>query len=625
MSNQSGYSSKILRIDLTGRKIGQEVLDEATGRKYLGGTGIGVNYLYQEVAPGIEWNGPDNRLVLASGPLGGTRVGGSGTFSLVTRGPLTNGASSTQASGFMGAFLRSSGFDGIIIQGAASRLTYLYIHDGIADFRDATHLAGKDTWQTEELIRKELQKSERDLSVFSIGLAGENLVKFASVVGDRGHAAAHNGAGAVMGSKKLKAIAVARGRGVVPVADKERLDFLAKELFEKVAGTPASPGYRTFKFGTTGDIATCRSRLAAATLPIKNYTTNLFPDYESFARENVDKVFENKRTPCWACRFNHCRMLTVKEGPHAGYSGDEPEYEQWADFGPLIGQSDVVSAFVLSNEVDRLGMDSNEAGWLLAWLMECYEKGLLTDSDTNGVEMRWGNFESAKVMLRKIANRDGIGDVLAEGAMRGTSRFGTEAQKLAVYTRKGNTPRAHDHRSLWQMILDTCVSDTGTDEAGSGLAKPQDVGLSRDANPFSPEVAAKMVAGTVHRMPLDDCLGVCRFNTRGVGIEYLTEMLKAATGWDLSAEETSMVGLRVVNLLRVFNLRHGLTAELEAPSLRYSSAPVDGPFQGKTIAPLWRETVQNYYGLMGWDSETSKPLPETLRRLGLEHVIKDIW
>jgi len=177
------------------------------------------------------------------------------------------------------------------------------------------------------------------------------------------------------------------------------------------------------------------------------------------------------------------------------------------------------------------------------------------------------------------------------------------------------------------MILDTCVSDTGTDEACSLTAKPGDVGLPGDADLFSPEVTARLVAGTIDRMPLDDCLIMCRFNNRGPGIdmEYLARILKAITGWEFTGEEASTVGYRVVNLLRAFNIRHGLTADLDRPSTRYGSAPIDGPFQGITIEPVFKEIVQNYYGLMGWDAKTGKPLPQTLKHLGLEHVIKDIW
>ncbi len=622
----AGYMGKLLRVDLTTKKATEVVPDEPTLRQYLGGTGIGIKYLYEEVPPNIQWNEPDNRLILASGPVGGTLIGGSGSFSVITKGPLTNGATSTQANGFFGAFLKFSGFDGIIVQGTAKRLVYLHIHDGTVEFKDAIHLAGKNTWETEELIKKELGKAEREASVFSIGPAGEHLVKFSCLVGDRGHVAAHNGPGAVMGSKRLKAIVVSRGKNLVEVADKERLSFLAKDMFEKIT-VPGTIGYRMFRFGTTGDITTWKGRMAAATLPVKNYTTSHFPNYIEFSREHIEPLFEIKRNPCWACRFNHCRILTVKAGPYAGYVGEEPEHEQWAHWGPGIGQKDPMNAFILSNEVDRLGMDSNHAGWIMGWLMECYEKELISNHDLDGIDLCWGNADATMTMLQKIATRQGIGDILANGIVEAKDHFSPEASRLAIYTKKGNTPRAHDHRACWRMILDTCVSDTGTDEASSLVVQPGDVGLPGDADPFSPEVTAKLVAQAISRAPFDDCLMMCRFNNRGPGInmEYLAEIVKAVVGWDFTGEEASKVGYRVVNLLRVFNIRHGLTADLDMPSTRYGSAPIDGPFQGITIEPVWKKTLENYYKFMGWDVKTGKPLPQTLTNLGLTHLIRDIW
>ncbi|MFC1970714.1 aldehyde ferredoxin oxidoreductase family protein [Chloroflexota bacterium] len=624
--NSGNSNNKMLRVDLTKERISEEPLKEETIRKYLGGTGIGIKYLYEEVAPGVKWSDPDNRIILATGPLGGTSVGGGSSFSLVTKGCLTDGATAVQANGYFGAFLRLSGFDGIIMHGAADRLVYLYIHDGTVEIRDATHLAGKDTWEIEGLIKQELGKSEMGCSVFSIGTAGENLVKFACIVGDKGHVAAHNGVGAVMGSKKLKAIVVSRSNKPVRVADKARLSALSKDLFKKMSGTPGTMGYRiAHGEGTQGNVAVSMNRIATATLPVKNYTTNLFPEYESFGWENVAPMFDMKAMPCWACRCQHCRIMTVREGRHAGYVGDEPEYEQFAACGPLIGVTDPLEAFVLSKEADRLGMDVNEWGWLTAWLMECYEKGLITRDDTDGIDMRWGDADAARAMLYKIAKREGVGDILAEGVKRAAEHFGAEARSLAVYTKKGNTPRTHDHRAGWQMILDTCVSDTGTDWSGSLIRTPLQVGLPADTDPFSPEVAAKLVIGGLDRTQLDDCVGWCKFSGGGADMTLLAELLEAATGWDFSAEEVTAVGRRVVTMLRVFNLRHGHTADLDAPSTRYSSAPVDGPFKGKTVAPVWRDVVRSFYKLLGWNEETSRPLPETLKKLGLEHAIKDIW
>lgn len=238
-TESGGVTGKILRVDLTSKSTAVESLSEETLRRYMGGTGLGAKILYDEVPPGVEWSDPENRLILASGPLGGTKVSGSGIFSVVTKGALTNGAATSQANGFFGAYLKFCGLDGIILQGAAKELSYLYISDGTVEIRDATHLAGKNTWETEDLIKEELGQTEHQMSVFGIGPAGENLVRFAGIVGDKGHIAAHNGVGAVMGSKKLKAIAVARGKGKVMVKDSDRLSALATDLRQRIQTDPA--------------------------------------------------------------------------------------------------------------------------------------------------------------------------------------------------------------------------------------------------------------------------------------------------------------------------------------------------------------------------------------------------
>ncbi|MFQ5827358.1 MAG: aldehyde ferredoxin oxidoreductase C-terminal domain-containing protein, partial [Dehalococcoidia bacterium] len=321
----------------------------------------------------------------------------------------------------------------------------------------------------------------------------------------------------------------------------------------------------------------------------------------------------------------HLHQMRLTQGPFAGYAGEEPEYEQVAAMGSLIGQTDLEAAFVLSNEVDRLGMDANEAGWVIAWVIECFEKGILDREDTGGLEMTWGNVEAVRAMLHRIAWREGIGDILAEGAMRASQKLRPEGRPLAVFTRKGNTPRMHDHRAYWPMMLDTCTSDTGTDSDAGMRLGAKELGLPADTDPFSPEGAGRLLAAARGNGIFEDTLGVCKFNLRGFSKEDMAELLGAATGWEMTGDEVRGIGRRIATLLKVFNVRHGLTAELDAPSDRYGSAPLDGPFHGIAAAPSWGKMLAMYYEKMGWDPETGKPLPETLAQLGLAHVIDDIW
>ncbi|MBI2909141.1 MAG: hypothetical protein HYX92_15965 [Chloroflexi bacterium] len=622
MAPVPGYAGKFLSVDLSSGRISEESPDEATLRKYLGGTGFGSKVLYEEVPPGVAWSDPENRLVMATGPLAGTSVCGSGTFSVVTKGPITNGATSTQANGFFGAYLKFSGFDGIIVQGRAERWQYLFVHDGAAELRDASALVGKDTWEIEDLIKAELGAKEAELSVFGIGPAGENLVRFAAIVGDKGHAAAHNGVGAVMGFKRLKAVAVARGKGRIPVADSKRLGELARDLMEKMR-TEKAWSVRYY----TGTLEGVRRYEKSGALPIKNYTTNTWAispdDLNKFGSEYIRDHFQAKRHTCWACPTHHCHILRIPDGPYAGFVGEEPEYECFAAWGPLIGNSDVAASIVLSNEVDRLGFDTNEAGFLISMVVECYEKGLLTRKDTDGLEMTWGNVPAVRAMLRKIAYREGFGDVLAEGVMRAAQAIGGEALNIGVHTMKGIVPRGHDHRTLWFHMFDTCVSDTSTVESGT-KADPKMFGIPPLSSNFAGEEIARIVAAVRGIMPFEDSLGVCRFTTDS-RMQRLAEFMQAATGWDYTPEEGNASGRKFANLLRAFNVRHGHHPGLDNPSPRYGSTPVDGPGAGKSIAPEWEKMLDIYYRDMGWDRLSGRPLPETLRSLGLEHVARDLW
>ncbi|MGI5837543.1 MAG: aldehyde ferredoxin oxidoreductase family protein, partial [Chloroflexota bacterium] len=422
----AGYAGKFLRVDLTTGGITEERWDPGSLRKWIGGTGVGIKTLYEEVSPDTQWNDPENRLIMATGPLAGTSVMGTGTVSFVTKGALTGGATTTQANGFMGAYMKFAGYDAVIIQGRSDRWVYLYLHDGEAELRDADQLQGLDTYDLQDRITEELGKKPRQLSVLGIGPAGEHLVRFAAIAGDKGHVAGHNGSGAVMGSKKLKAIVAERGQKRFPIADDKALKERAKMIQEEILANPTARS--NFEWGTMNSFP---GMVKTGVLPVKNYTTNLFPDAPHFTRPEYQQKWELRPMPCWACRSKHLHEVTITEGKYAGFKGEEPEYEQWASWGPMIGNTDPAGALVISVEWDRLGMDTNEGSWLMGWVIECYERGILTKEDTGGLEMTWGNVEAVRAMARKIANREGIGDLLAEGVKRASEKLGRGSQDLA--------------------------------------------------------------------------------------------------------------------------------------------------------------------------------------------------
>lgn len=613
MVQLNGYMGKILRVDLSRMEIKEEELSIEKLKKYVGGTGMGARYLFDEVPPGVEWNDPGNRLIFFSGPLGATRISGTGTFSVVTKGPMTNLAGSSQANGLFGAYLKLAGIDGFLVQGTAPHWAYLFIHDGKAELRDARHLKGKGTFETEDILRKELGLGHRG-SVQCIGPAGENLVRYAMISGDGGHVVAHNGMGAVMGSKRLKAIIVARGKAEIPVKDKVAVEKLTRELHED-AKTKGSK--RIYEFGTGGGFS---AAALGGWLPVKNYTSSLFPEHEKFDGQYLRTHFKMKHNPCWACQLRHCKLCKVTEGPYTGLEGEEPEYEGLATWGPVIGNTDPGATVMLNQFNDQMGMDLNEAGWTIGWAMECYEKKVFSKEDLDGIDLTWGNAEAAKEILKRIAHRQGIGDLLAEGVKRASEKIGGEAANWAIYSHTGAAPRSHDHRGRWCEMLDTCTSNTSTIEATRGGVFPERLGYPPVFDKFSPWEVAAINAKENGWLQFVDCLGICAFCCPNRGLTV--QATNAVTGWDLDLQSATHIGRRIVNLLRVFNLRHGLNPALERPSARYSSTPVDGPVKGRPIGPFFDFMVRTYRELMGWDPETGRPLPQTLKSLGLEELIE---
>ncbi len=608
----NGYMGKILRVDLTQREITEELLSESILSQWVGGIGLGIYYLFKEVPPEVSWDHPENRVIIASGPLGGTRVAGSGTFAICTKGAMTGGAANSQANGFFGAYLKFCGYDGLIIQGVSPEWVYLYIDEKGASLQKAKSLLGIDTWFLQERLRKELG-NER-VSIFGIGPAGENRVRFASLIGDYGHVAAHNGVGAVLGSKRLKAIVASRGSHEISVHDLPQLTTISKRMAE--AAKEAGLGPSIFAWGTN-DAFLALPKMGG--LPVKNLTTSLFPESEKFSGQYIRSHFEVKRETCWACSWAHCRRIKINEGPYAGFEGEEPEYEGTAAMGPVIGQTDPAATIVLANLVDRLGMDVNESGWVTGWVMECYEKGYLKKEDLDGLEMNWGNVSATQSLLEKIAHRQGVGNLLAEGVKRASEKVGGPASSCAVYTLKGNTPRGHDHRAIWTELFDTCFSNTGTIEATGGALRAQQHGLEPISNPFDWEQVIRQNAMTNGRRIFEDSLVICRFPNED--IQMMISCVNAATGWKLTLEEVMVYGKRVVNLMHIFNHRCGITKELDAPSARYGSSPVDGPAQGKSSREIWERARRRYYELMGWDPETGYPLLATIKGLGLDELV----
>jgi aldehyde:ferredoxin oxidoreductase len=620
---QPAYAGQLLRVDLTKKKCWGEPWGPEAMREQLGGVGLGAMILYRETATrggkgNVSWDHPDNRLVLATGPLAGLPVWGTGALTVITIGAGTNGPTSTQANGFFGTNLKYCGYDAIVIQGQSKEWVYLYVDDDRLELRDAKPLLGQDTWETQDSLNRELGLSGHQLSVYSIGPAGENLVKFAAIQGDYGHVASKNGVGAVMGKKKLKAVAIVKGTKSLRAVDYRAVVQTADDIAYELKTDPSSKSL--YEYGTLPGVVNL-SKLGA--LPIKNYTTNV-PDVDMSQWEapKLREGFDHRGHQCNACGMHHCHMQVIRSGDFKGQLVDEPEYEGWSGAGWAIGATDPQGVSWLNTQLDRACLDVNEFGWMCGWVMECQERGLITREQL-GFELKWGDVKGADRLIQMISRRQGLGDILGEGVKRAAEKLGGQAKDAAIYTEIGAAPRGHDHRARWEEMLDTCTSSTGTLESGTPVQLAE-LGLPTRINPFSGEDVTRQVLGLRGRRHFEDSLGICIFTGR-TRMENLCRALSAATGWYYTFDEAMRFGRRTAAILRAVRLRCGLGPELEKPSTRYGSTPHDGPAKGQAVSAQWEKMIDLWYAGVGYDRKTGKPLAKTLKDLGLDWLAKDLW
>jgi len=616
-----GYAGRLLRVDLTKRTCRAETWSPADMRDWLGGAGLGATILYRETRKGkgnAAWDDPQNRLVLATGPLAGLPVWGTGALTVVTIGAMTNGPTSTQANGFFGTNLKYSGYDAIVVQGRSRDWVYLYIQDDTVELRSAKHLLGKDTWETQDALNAELGLSGHALSVYSIGPAGEKLVRFASIHGDYGHVASKNGCGAVMGVKRLKAVAIVRGTKALRVADPRGTVQAADDIAHDLKTDPSAKSL--YEWGTLPAVVGL-SKMGV--LPIKNYTTSVpHADMTEWEAPKLREGFDHRGHQCNACGMHHCHMSVIRRGTYKGAIVDEPEYEGWSGAGWTIGATDTNDVAWLNTQIDRACVDVNEFGWLCGWVMEGLEKGWLTRQQV-GLDLKWGDVAGANRLLQMINRREGFGDLIAEGVKRAAERLGGAARESAIYTLQGASPRGHDHRARWDEMLDTCTGSTGTLESGIPVHVAE-LGLPTRINPFSGEEVANQVAGIRGRRHFEDSLGICIFTGR-TRLENLCRALNAATGWAVTVDDAMRFGRRTAAVFRAVRLRCGIGVDRERPSVRYGSTPHDGPAKGQAVGAQWERMVDTWYARVGYDRKTGKPLPKTLKDLGLDWLVKDLW
>ncbi|MBI4301588.1 MAG: aldehyde ferredoxin oxidoreductase family protein [Chloroflexi bacterium] len=612
-----GYAGKILRVNLTSGNLTVEEPDELFYRRYVGGAGLVAYYLLKEVPPGVDALSPENKLVFALGPLTGTIIAGASRSCVGGKSPLTDGFGKSEVGGFWNAELKKAGFDAIIVEGRASHPVYLWIRDGQAEIRDAGHLWGLPTKETQEAIRSEL--GDRLIRTALIGRAGEKMVRFSSVINDvSGHAAGRTGMGAVMGSKNLKGIA-ARGSHNPEVADPAKV-----AAFAKFMATNAATLARSFREYGTG--AGMVGGNASGNLPVRNYSDGFFEEVEEISAETLKSKIGVGMESCYACPIR-CKKVVEAEQPFKvdrAYGG--PEYEALGSFGSACGVGDVVAISKANELCNAHAMDAISCGMTIAFAMECFEKGIITTTNTGGIDLRFGNGEALVRMTELIVNREGLGDILAEGSRRAAQLLGRRAQDLAMQV-KGQELPMHEPRLKQGLGLNYAILSQGADHTsslhdtmaaaeGSGIQGLRALGIldPLPPNDLGPAKVAMVRTYTNWRNYLDSLL-VCMFVPWS--IPQVIEIAQAVTGWNTSTAEGLAVGERMAQLARTFNVRDGKTADDDILPKRFSGPTPRGALKNTAIDPeAFAKAKRLYYRQMGW-TEEGVPTQEKLAELGL--------
>ena len=603
-----GYHGAYLVVDLTDESVRRERLDEHILRRFIGGIGLGTYLLYEHCPPRIDPLDPGNPLIFVTSPLVGSRLTTSSKFAVVTKSPLTGFIGDSLSSSFLATELKGTGCDALIVTGRSEHPALLYIQDGKVDFLNASDLMGLSTSETEAAVKARLGSRTR---VACIGPAGEKLVKFASISNDGGRQAGRTGPGAVMGSKNLKAIAV-RGSRRVQVADSEWLDITRRDLAQRSLG-PATEKYRTL--GTVANVSVF-NRLG--TLPTLNFQQSTFDGAEPISGEALHQSHHVKNAHCANCTIGCEQILaTNDDGPRAT---GRMEYESAFALGPLVGVADPNTVIRASRFCDDAGIDTISAGGTIAWAMECFDRGILTEDDTAGLDLRFGNADALMTALRMIADREGLGGLLAEGSRRAAGVVGNGSDAWAMQV-KGLEMPGYEPRSLKTMALGLAVSTRGACHNRSS-AYEADFSSAVDRLKADEQRGRITAAGEDFSAVLDSLIW-CKFLRKAFHdlYEESAAIYERVTGWPMTADDLRQSGERINNLKKLFNIREGWTRDHDTlpPRVLDETLPT-GVAQG---VGLNRDDLDmmigSYYSARGWTEDGL--IPESkLRELGLRDL-----
>lgn len=609
----SGYIGKILRVDLTAHDIRDEPLDEDVARAFVGGSGLGARIVYDMIDDDTDPLGPENPLVFMTGPLVGTPMPSAGRCSVCALSPLTGIWGESNTGGFVGPELRFAGYDGIVITGRAADPVWLSVVEGEAELHDAGGLWGRDSYATQEGVRDLM--GEPRARVACIGIAGENRVKMAAVMNDHGRAAGRTGMGAVMGSKNLKAIAF-RGQRKVPLANPEDFKTVVREIIAELDENMATAAFRMA--GTAGSVDIL---LMYGDMPIRYYQRGEWERASDLSGVLMTERYLNRGTTCYRCPIA-CGRET--RAPSYGLEKvDGPEYETLAALGTLVTVNDLEGVIYAGHLCNVHGLDTISTGATIGLACEMFERGILTETDTDGLEIRYGDVKTVHRLIEMIARRQGFGDILAEGSAAAAERFGVP--ELAVTVNRLEVPM-HDPRAFSGMAVTYALSPRGAchmqgDMYGVDLGQcpVPDLDIPPGDRFESSEGKGRIAARQQAWRNLYNALTLCQFQNPGV--ERLLAAVNAATGWDLQAEDLMTLGKRLVTLKRLLNLRRGLTgADDRLPDLLLD--PLEEGGTNGTVPDL-DLLLAGAYAEYGWDA-TGSPTPRALKELGLDFVAEDV-
>lgn len=609
MTALKGLAGKILRVNLNNGTIIKEPTPQEVFASYIGARGVGAYLLLKELRPATDPLGPDNKLIFLTGPLEGTLAPGANKITVTFRSPLTGTYSFSLCGGHLAPELKFAGYDGIIIEGRAPHPVYLWIDGDQAMLRDASHLWGKLTHATEDAIRSELK--DQSIKVACIGPAGEKQSRFACIQSDYHREFGRGGAGAVMGSKNLKAIAV-RGTSGVEVADPEALASLAEKTYEILGSNLKARARR--KYGTPEMIDGTN---ALGYWGTRNFSTGYFEEAEKINAASMEENIFVGHMSCYACPIACGKVSHIKDGPYAGTYIEGPEFESIGLLGANCGVADLAALVKAVEICDVYGLDTMSAGAVVSLAMECYERGILTRKDTDGIDLRFGNGEALVAILQKVAQREGLLDLLAEGSRIAAEKLGVPELAMQV---KGQELPTYEPRGIKGMGLTYAISPRGAHHMIAPTMGAEAAGDGGRRLEYRGKAA--LVREMQLLMAVVDSLALCSSMRFALGLKEQLELYRAVTGLALDEAAARLKAERIVNLERLFNLREGFDRKDDRLPPRMLKEPMpSGPSQGQVVE--LEPMLDEYYDLMGWDRQ-GRPTKEKLAQLGLEHVWQEV-